>query len=55
MGHRFIYELFNGSACDTMGSASFTSLFWFWYDRLCLMYDNIAAATSDTLQQNPTN
>ena len=35
MEHRFIYELFNGSACDTKGSASFTPLFWFWYDRLC--------------------
>ena len=35
MEHRFIYELFNGSACDTKGSASFTLLFWFWYDRLC--------------------
>ena len=35
MEHRFIYELFSGSACDTMGSALFTPLFWFWYDRLC--------------------
>ena len=35
MEHRFIYELFHGSACDMMGSAWFTPLFWFWYDRLC--------------------
>ena len=35
MEQRFIYELFHGSACDTKGSAWFTLLFWFWYDRLC--------------------
>ena len=35
MEHRFIYNLFHGSSCDMKGSASFTPLFWFWYDRLC--------------------
>ena len=35
MEHRFIFELFHRSACDTKGSAWFTPLFWFWNDRLC--------------------